>query len=251
MTRKKQIIRTVIIALVTILIIDIGFKLALVIYIKDLEKNIAIKSNTEFVYEAKKPENPIDDEDVVFDQRYNLSRKQTGVNGDFVTYESDDKSIQFSTEHIEKAVSLNVISEEIRDYHFLTNFLLTNRSIHKYFSKKNVSSAGELIFLTYKDEKPINTLSVFYPLPLFRQEATRAFLRAILIPYTAEGVYCSQNEDFYIRMLELQMESGRYYQLSLYAKDDSKTYFYALRDKNSKITPEEAIDFFETVSVKQ
>lgn len=246
MSKKKQVVRILVIVLVIALIADLALKLSVIIPIKRNEKDIISYELTEFEYIQKTPENPITENGVVFDNRFNVSKPHS----DNSYYESEDGKIGFLVAVNNNVSEIDYLKEFLEEYSFPASLVFSGKTLDKYLKKNGIASLGEVDLLTFKDKKPLSCFSLFYPMPLFKQEALRGLLRTTCQPYIEPmNIYYSETDDYvyYIRETVSEKNMPLYY-FSAYSKDDTKSVTVGFHDKANSLTREEAFDFFETFS---
>ncbi|MCR4747363.1 MAG: hypothetical protein K5836_02705 [Clostridiales bacterium] len=233
MSVKKTVIRIFIIVFILAIVIDIGLKLTLLISIRNnYGFNAFSVPCTEFNYTEKTADNPITENGITYDNRFN----------------KDDVSVL--TINVKDPVSLDSFKEEIYDSSFLFKLFITDKSFSKYYDKNSISSIGDLYIKTFNDKKPLSLLAAIYPLPLYRQEIIRGFSRELLVPLTVKNVFYSVTEDYIYIIQQTQTENRDSYVFTAYDKEEKTEFGATLYDKTGTLTTEQIIDFFETISIK-
>lgn len=255
MSKKKQIIRIILIPVIMLLIIDFGLKVAMTIQVNQYGADFEGTSETiNYVY--KVPQNPETINNVTFDLKFGLMKTESIVNNlSVVSYKNEDNGITVSAMPELRDNNLKSLPRNERESSFLVSLMIPEKSFTKYYEKNNITSYGALVQSAYKDEKAISVFMPFYPLPLFRQEYLRALYKETL-GSSYYNVILAESEDYYVNILyknddQLNRENGtreNNYIFRAYKKDDCGTYGLVLQDSNCVLTKDEVIDFFETVS---
>lgn len=251
--KKKYSVIIIAIVLAVLIIGYFSLKLFLVdkvitnLKVLNLDKTMYTE---EIEFNFKKTKNPIEDNGIVFDNKYNFEKIS---DNQIKTYQSQDGKIKVG---IFKPVKQVLIEDEIWQdilYNYgnskgmVSKLLLGKKASAKYFEKNNITCYSELLLSAYKNSGPISYSLAFTPLPKFRQEIVKAIYSGTLVVATSEPFYYADLGD-YIVTIETY-EENHIYSFTAYSKKSPQEYFVSLEDKTDSLSKKEIIEFFESVSL--
>ena len=200
----------------------------------------------EIDFVIKDQENPIEDNGVVFDNKYSFKKES---DDSIKSYVSEDKKIKL---YVYKPINCVTLENEqwqdiIYSNGFVSKFLLGNNAFVKYTTKNRITSYPELLLDTYIHSGPISHSLIFSLLPNYRQEIVRGTLKYSLVDDRADRFYYAELEDYIVTIETYNNE--RVYSFTAYDRNSQQEFFVTLENDTYSLSKEEIFEFFESVSL--
>lgn len=200
----------------------------------------------EIDFVIKDQENPIEDNGIVFDNKYSFKKES---DDSIKSYVSEDKKIKL---YVYKPINYVTLENEqwqdiIYSNGFVSKFLLGNNAFVKYTTKNRITSYPELLLDTYIHSGPISHSLIFSLLPNYRQEIVRGTLKYSLVDDRADRFYYAELEDYIVTIETYDNE--RVYSFTAYDRNSQQEFFVTLENDTYSLSKEEIFEFFESVSL--
>ncbi|MBQ0014797.1 MAG: helix-turn-helix transcriptional regulator [Oscillospiraceae bacterium] len=200
----------------------------------------------EIDFVIKDQENPIEDNGIVFDDKYSFKKES---DDSIKSYVSEDKKIKL---YVYKPINYVTLENEqwqdiIYSNGFVSKFLLGNNAFVKYTTKNRITSYPELLLDTYIHSGPISHGLIFSLLPNYRQEIVRGTLKYSLVDDRADRFYYAELEDYIVTIETYDNE--RVYSFTAYDRNSQQEFFVTLENDTYSLSKEEIFEVFESVSL--
>lgn len=200
----------------------------------------------EIDFVIKDQENPIEDNGIVFNNKYSFKKES---DDSIKSYVGEDKKIKL---YVYKPINYVTLENEqwqdiIYSNGFVSKFLLGNNAFVKYTTKNRITSYPELLLDTYIHSGPISHSLIFSLLPNYRQEIVRGTLKYSLVDDRADRFYYAELEDYIVTIETYDNE--RVYSFTAYDRNSQQEFFVTLENDTYSLSKEEIFEFFESVSL--